>query len=122
MNNDPELSGKYLGTITQDFVILCDDLKEASYQLRVREISKYPIFVMSKWPISIGALLHAKHETLTDWNYYFSYLEDFVQRELVLEDRLEDFIHAYKDPDEFCCLFVADESFNNFVFVPYPID
>ena len=32
--NDPELSGKYLGTITKDFVKVSDILKEASYQVR----------------------------------------------------------------------------------------
>ena len=28
--NDPELSGKYLGTITKDFVVVCDTLLEAA--------------------------------------------------------------------------------------------
>ena len=42
MQNDPELSGKYLGTITQDFVLVCNTIKEAAYQMRKREISDYP--------------------------------------------------------------------------------
>ena len=29
---------------------------------------------------------------------------------------------TYKDADEFCCLFVLDKEFTNFVFVPYPED
>jgi hypothetical protein len=43
-----------------------------------------------------------------------------VQRELIKEG--EDFKQAYKDPDEFCCLFVVDTAFTNFVFIPYPED
>ena len=34
MHNDPELSWKYLGTISADFVKVSDTLKEASYQIR----------------------------------------------------------------------------------------
>jgi hypothetical protein len=48
--NDPELSGKYLGTITKDFAVVSDTLKEASYQIRKRDISKYPIFVFAPYP------------------------------------------------------------------------
>ena len=44
MNNDPELSGKYLGSITQDFVVVSDTLKEAAYQVRKQDFSEYPIF------------------------------------------------------------------------------
>ena len=29
---------------------------------------------------------------------------------------------SFKDPDEFCCLFVIDGEFTRFVYIPYPID
>ena len=48
ISNDPELNGKYLGTVTQDFVKIADHIKEASYQIRTRGFSEYPIFVISK--------------------------------------------------------------------------
>ena len=54
--NDPELSGKYLGTITKDFAIVADTLKEASYQIRRNDI-KYPIFIFSRVPVPFGSLL-----------------------------------------------------------------
>ena len=47
MNNDPELSGKYLGTISTDFVKVADTLKEASYQIRKGGFD-YPVFAISK--------------------------------------------------------------------------
>lgn len=121
MNNDPELSGKYLGTITQDFVKVADTLKEASYQIRKGGF-EYPIFSISKEEIPIGQLLIGKFELNLDWNYYASFMDEFVQRELIGKDKQEDFKSAYKDPDEFCCLFVVDEEFTNFVFIPYPED
>jgi len=121
MFNDPELSGKYLGTITQDFVKVADTLKEASYQIRKGGF-EYPIFSISKEEIPIGQLLVRKFELNLDWNYYASFMDEFVQRELIAIDKQDDFKSAYKDPDEFCCLFVIDEEFTNFVFIPYPED
>jgi hypothetical protein len=123
MHNDPELNGKYLGTITKDFIIVSDTLKEASYQMRKRNISGFPIFPISKIEIPIGTLLIGRQEAEgNSWNYYISMLDEFVQRQLIAEDKTPDFQNAYKNPDEFCCLFVVDADFTNFVFIPYPED
>lgn len=122
MNNDPELSGKYLGTITQDFAKVSDNLKEASYQIRTRGFSKFPIFAISKTEIPVGQPLFKKGELENEWNYNASFLDEFVQRKLVEEQNIKTFEEAYKDPDEFCCLFVVDTDFTNFVFIPFPED
>ena len=120
--NDPELSGKYLGTVSQDFVKVADQIKEASYQIRSRGFSDYPIFIMSKEEIPLGQLLYRKEDVGTQWNYFVTYLDEFVQRKIVEKSKEEDFKNSYKDPDEFCCLFVVDKEFTNFVFIPYPVD
>lgn len=120
MQNDPELSGKYLGTISQDFVKVADTLKEASYQIRKRGFSPYPIFPICKVDQPIGQLLLDQESVHTEWKYYASFLDEFVQRDLIEHE--EDFKAAFKDPDEFCCLFVVDEAFTNFVFIPFPED
>jgi hypothetical protein len=120
--NDPELNGKYLGTISQDFVKVADLLKEASYQVRKRGFSDFPVFPMSKEELPIGQELYRKKVMENEWNYNITYIDEFVQRKIVDEDKLEDFKKAYKDPDEFCCLFVVDEGFTNFLFIPFPED
>jgi hypothetical protein len=122
MNNDPELNGKYLGTISQDFVLVSDTLKEAAYQIKTRGFSDYPVFPISKVETPIGKLLIGRHELGLQWNYYITYIDEFVQRKLIAAEKLEDFKKAFKDPNEFCCLFVIDEEFTNFVFIPYPED
>lgn len=123
MENDPELSGKYLGTISQDFAIVSDTLKEASYQIRTRDFSQYPIFPISRLEeIPIGQLLIDKQEVASAWNYNAAFLDEFVQREIVAKDKVDEFVKAYKDPDEFCCLFVIDGEFTRFLFIPYPED
>ena len=120
--NDPELNGKYLGTITKDFATVSDTLLEASAQIRKRDISRYPIFVFAKENVRLGGLLVNADEMQLEWHVFASYLELFVQQGIVSAEGVEAFQATYKDADEFCCLFVLDKEFTNFVFVPYPED
>jgi hypothetical protein len=120
MHNDPELSGKYLGTISKDFVKVADNIQEASYQIRSRGFSDFPIFPVCKEEQPIGQLLIDKDKLNLDWNYYATYVDEFLQRGVI--EKVEEFKAAFKDPDEFCCLFVVDKEFTNFVFIPYPED
>lgn len=122
MENSPELSGKYLGTITKDFVVVAETLREASYQVRKRGFSDFPIFPISKTEIPVGQLLVGKREVATNWNYYITYADEFVQRKLIDEDKVEAFKESFKNPDEFCCLFVVDTEMTGFIYVPYPED
>ncbi|MCA8830934.1 hypothetical protein [Hymenobacter pini] len=120
--NDPELNGKYLGTITKDFATVSDTLKEASYQIRKRDISKYPIFIFARQEVPLGGLLVNADELNLEWHVFASYLEMLVQQRVIGLEKVEDFQQTYKDADEYCCLFVLDEEFTNFVYVPYPED
>lgn len=120
MQNDPTLDPKYLGKLSSDFIKVSDNLKEAAYQIRKRGFSDFPIFPVSKEDIPIGQLLYETGKMDNEWNYYASFMEEFSQRQLIEEE--EAFKQAYKDPDEFCCLFVVDKSFTNFLFIPYPED
>lgn len=120
MENDPELNPKYLGIISSDFVKVADSLKDAAYQIRKQNFSKFPIFSVSKVKIPIGQMLYGPGYAENQWYYNASFLEEFEQRGLV--ENGKEFKQAYKDPDEFCCLFVVDKEFTNFVFIPYPED
>ncbi len=118
--NDPELDGKYLGSISSDFVKISDTLKEASYAIRRQGFSDYPIFPISKIDLPIGKLLLGRDDLDLDWNYNASYLDEFIQREIIARDMEDEFTESYKDPDEFCCLFVVDANFTRFLYIPYP--
>ena len=120
--NDPELNGKYLGTITKDFVVVSDTLLEASSQIRKGDFCQYPIFVFAKQEVPLGGLLVNADELNLDWHVFASYLELFVQQGIIEPDGVNYFQANYKNADEFCCLFVLDEEFTKFVFVPYPED
>ncbi len=122
MSKIPEIDTKYLGTITGDFVKVADTLKEASYQVRSRKFSNFPIFPISKTENPIGQSLIERNQTGLDWYYNITYLDEFIQRLLIEEDKVEEFKKSYKDPDEFCCLFVMDGALTSFVYIPYPED
>jgi hypothetical protein len=66
--NDPELNGKYLGTITKDFATASDTIKEASYQIRKRDISQYPVFVFARQMVQLGSLLINGDELELQWH------------------------------------------------------
>ena len=125
MNNDPELQAKarFLGTITTDFVQVADNLREAAEAIRDRELSKYPIFIFAREPVALGALLIDARERQLQWHIFASTLEEFTQRGLVEPGEGETaFRAAYKQADEYACLFVVDPAFMEFVFLPYPED
>ncbi len=122
ISNDPELDGKNLGKISQDFIKVVDHIKEASYQIRKRGFSDFPIFIMCNTEISLGQLLYKKDEVGTDWNYFVTYIDEFIQKELIEKERVDEFKNNYKNPDEFCCLFVVEGEVAKFVFIPYPED
>lgn len=121
-SNDPELNGKFLGTITSDFVKVADQLKEAAYLLKSRQLSDYPVFVLCQEEQPIGQLLFNRWAENLEWHYYFSMAEEFLQRAILSEEGYANLIENFKNTDEFCCLFVVHPDFTNFVFVPYPED
>lgn len=119
-NDDAPLNGKYLGTITGDFVQVADKLREASYLIRKRGKYAYPVFLIAKVPIAIGALLIDKHTVNNEWYYYAAYLDVLVQCGIIAKDKRAAFQSTYKDPDTFCCLLVIDDRGTHFIYVPYP--
>jgi len=121
--NSPDLNGKYLGIISTDFALVAEFIKEASYQIRTRGFSKYPSFAVSRTIVPVGSKLIGINEMNGNtWNYNATVAEEFIQRGIISSENIEVFETSYKDPDEFCCLFVFDNDFASFVYIPYPED
>lgn len=120
--NSPELNIKIMGLISEDFVKVSDQLKEASYQIRKRNFSENPVFVITNNEVDLGALLIGSGELENRYNYRASYMEEFLQRKLIGEESILLFKENYKDADEYCCLFALIGEFSGFIYVPYPED
>lgn len=120
--NSPEINNKLMGKISSDFLKVSDHLKESSYQIRKREFSKFPVFVVSENTVEVGVTLFEKKDFSTVYDYKASFLEEFLNRGMIGEESRELFIENYKDADEYCCLFVIDTGFAGFVYLPFPND
>ena len=120
--NSPDLNKKLMGMVSSDFVRVADQLKEASYQIRKRGFSDYPVFVAAKTDVPVGQLLYNKGDLGNDFSYRASYVDEFVDRELIGEDSIELWKENYKNADEYCCLFVVIAEFTGFIYIPFPED
>jgi hypothetical protein len=121
--NSPDVNRKLMSAVSTDFVKVSDTLREASYVIRKRGFTENPIFVVSRRPVDIGQLLLGPNELASNvWSYRASLLDEFVQRKLVAEESVDVFRESYKNPDEYCCLFVVDGDFAGFIFIPFPED
>lgn len=120
--NSPDLNQKLMGYISQDFIKVADQLKEASYQIRKRGFSEYPIFAVTNNEVDLGVLLIDSTELANNYVYKASYMQEFVDRNLIAPESVLLFRENYKNPEEFCCLFALIGEFSGFVYVPYPED
>ena len=122
--NSYDVNQQLMGIVSSDFVLVADQLKEASYQIRKRGFSDYPVFVVTRDAnVPIGQLLFGKNEVNNNsWDYRASFMDEFIQRELIGEDSYELFKEHYKNPDEYACLFVVAGDFTGFIYIPFPED
>ena len=121
--NSPDVNRKLMSAVSSDFVKVSETLREASYVIRKRGFTENPIFVASRREAEIGQLLLGPNELAGNaWYYRASLLDEFVQRRLVGEESIEMFKENYKNPDEYCCLFVIEGDFAGFIFIPFPED
>ena len=84
-------------------------------------VSKYPIFVAirSLEDIDLGLPIINRDELELTWSFNASHLEDFVNSNIIHQDKLQGFMKNYKDPNEFMCIFIAEEGMMSFIFMPY---
>jgi len=93
-------------------------LGQASDSILQQEISKYPIFVASKKGIQIGIPLLNPEALNGEWFLYVSTLEEFATKNLIHNDRVDNFRSIYKSTTEFFCIFLIEDIGATFVFLP----
>jgi len=80
--------------------------------------SDFPIFVVSKQPISLGINILDREKSNRNWSVNASSLEEFVSKQLVFETKMDDFKKTYKDPRTHLCLFVLSDLGAQYMFIP----
>lgn len=92
-------------------------MSEAREAILDQEVSRYPIFVAHQHELEIGVRL-VKRNDVSPWNINASTLEEFVTKQIIVEDKVDEFRKVYKEHPEDFCLFVISELGANFVFLP----
>ena len=84
-----------------------------------QEVSQYPILIIyQETTVDIGILLSDRSQTSGEWSVNASTLEEFVARQVITPDKVDDFKRVYKDPETYICIFVLSEIGATFVFIP----
>ncbi len=92
-------------------------LAQASDVIQDENVSKYPIFIVHQQELNMGVSL-VDAGALMKWSVNASTLEEFVTKELIFMEKVQDFISSYKDPEEYLCLFVLSELGAQFIYMP----
>ena len=108
-----------LKNLEQNLAIYKESIREIALEILQSGISRYPIFIASREPIALGKMIIDKEDLALEWSVYASTLEEFVRRKMVLEEKLDDFRKAWKDPKSFFCIFALLDQTAGFIYAPY---
>lgn len=111
-----------LEAIRSDMRIIGPTMRAFSIHVINEEISEFPVYIAYQEAVSLGKPFLTKEKDHLNWHYNVSILEEFVKRGVVKEDKLEDFLETFGDPEERACIFVVLPAEGGFVFVPYEIE
>jgi hypothetical protein len=116
MEMDPEL----FDALHEDLDICRDYLRQVSSMIIKSGVSKYPIFVASgeRSEFDLGVPVIRAEDYDIRWSFSASHLEDFVNKQIIREEKVPEFIRNYKSAERYLCIFLADENSGSFVFLP----
>ena len=93
-------------------------LGEAADIIQTQEVSSYPIFVIHQQTVDIGINIVDKEKTQGNWSVNASTLEEFVTKQILSTEKIDDFKTLYNSHAGELCLFLLSELGANFIFMP----
>ena len=93
-------------------------MSQAADVIREKDVSDYPIFVAHQQEMEIGMPIFEAAKQGGLWNIHASTLEEFVSRQIIFEEKVEEFKTNYKDPETTVCVFILSELGAQFAFLP----
>lgn len=97
-------------------------LVKAAEIIQDQEVSNYPIFVVHQQTVDIGINIVDKEKAQGNWSVNASTLEEFVTKQILSPEKVEDFKTLYRSHEGELCLFVLSELGANFIFLPQPAE
>jgi hypothetical protein len=104
--------------LQSELVVYTKAMGQAGDIIREQDVSKYPIMVIHQNEVEIGIPIIEKEKQGGSWNINASTLEEFVSKNLVFNEKVEEFIQNYKNPEVHICLFILSELGANFIYLP----
>ena len=93
-------------------------LSQAAEVIKDQDVSKFPIFVIHQNIVDIGINIVEKGVAQGNWSVNASTLEEFVTKQIIAEEKVEDFQTLYRSHHGDLCLFALSELGANFIFLP----
>jgi hypothetical protein len=93
-------------------------MSEASSVILDQEVTKYPIFVAHQQEVEIGIPIAERGKVAGNWSIHASSLEEFVSKNIVFPEKIEEFKQNFKDPEMYACVFVLSELGAQFIYLP----
>ncbi len=109
-------------SLQEELKIYTKAIGEAADIIRDQDVSKYPIFVVHQQEMAMGIPVIEKDKAGGNWNINASTLEEFVSKNIIFDEKIDEFIKSYKNPDLQLCLFVLSELGANFIYLPRGFD
>jgi hypothetical protein len=108
-------------SLHDDLEICRDYIRQISNGMIKGDVTKYPVFIAMRGEndVDLGLPIVNRADFDISWNFNASHLEELVSKGVVVREKVKDFTKAYKDPEEYMCVFVAEEGATSFVFMPY---
>jgi phage pi2 protein 07 len=94
-------------------------MTQAANVILDQDVSKYPILVAHQQELELGVPIFKREENKgSKWSIHASSLEEFVSKQIVYPDKIEEFKANYKSIDTSVCVFVLSELGAEFIFLP----
>ena len=93
-------------------------MKQATEVILNEGVTVFPIFIAHQVEMELGIPIVNHHESGELWSIHASSLEEFVARNIIANDHIDDFKANYKNPEEYLCVFVISELGALFIYIP----
>lgn len=105
-------------SLEADLAPLKETLASAANVIVDQDVSFFPIFVLCQEVVDIGINIVGRGVAGSSWLVNASTLEEFVAKQLIAAEKVEDFQALYKTHPGDLCLFVVGGQTADFVFLP----
>ncbi len=94
-------------------------MTQAAKVIEDQDVSSYPIMVAHQQELELGMPIFKREENKgAKWSIHASTLEEFVSKQIIFPEKVEEFKSNYKDSESSICVFVLSELGAEFIFLP----